>query len=195
MTAEGPTKIGRRGWIQAAALVLGGGVVFALARRSAPRLEPLATLPSAARPRSFAPQLFSAEQALLVEDLAEYVIPETELPGALGVGVPAYIEDIVREVYDEPQRLGFLRALDAIQAELRAGGGRDEVVTRGLAGCGPSFETGEPWCFFQALRALCIEGFCQSEIGATRLLQYESVPGQFRGCVPLREVGRAWATS
>lgn len=183
----------------AASAVLGAGVVLVLARRS--RLPADAAEganvapPAAARKPRFLPSLFSSEQALLVEDLAELIIPETELAGALGAGVPAYIEGIVREVYDEAERSEFLKALDATSNELRAGVAREVLVAEGLDRCAPSFETGEPWCFFQAFRALCIEGFCQSEVGATRLLQYESIPGQFRGCVLLSEVGRAWATS
>jgi hypothetical protein len=37
-------------------------------------------------------------------------------------------------------------------------------------------------------------GFFTSEPGATQVLQYEAVPGAYKGCVPLSEVGRTWAT-
>ncbi|XXX76194.1 gluconate 2-dehydrogenase subunit 3 family protein [Sorangium sp. So ce134] len=199
--------VSRRRWIMAASAVLGGSVAVALAGRSMlSQPSPAASAPSPppARAPRFQAKLFSPEQALLVEDLAEHILPETDSPGALSAGVPAYIEDIVLEVYDEPERRAFLQALDATGAEARAAYGRafhecraderEALVARGLEGCAPSFDTGEPWCFFQAFRALCIEGFCQSLPGATRALQYESVPGEYHGCVPLAEVGRAWAT-
>ncbi|WP_437723827.1 gluconate 2-dehydrogenase subunit 3 family protein [Sorangium sp. So ce861] len=201
--------VSRRRWILAASAVLGGSVAVALAGRStlsqpSPAASAPPPPPAPARVPRFQAKLFSLEQALLVEDLAEHIIPETDSPGALSAGVPAYIEDIVLEVYDEPERRAFLQALDATGAEARAAYGRafhecraderEALVARGLEGCAPSFDTGEPWCFFQAFRALCIEGFCQSSLGATRALQYESVPGEYRGCVPLAEIGRAWAT-
>ena len=205
--------VSRRRWIQAAAGVLGGSVALALAGRStlkepspAASLVSATSLPLASgRVPRFPARLFSLEQALLVEDLAGHIIPEDERPGAVSAGAPAYIEDIVREVYDEPERRAFLQALDATGAEARAAYGRafhecgaaaqEELVLRGLERCAPSFDTGEPWCFFLAFRALCIEGFCQSRLGATQVLQYASIPGEHRGCVSLAEVGRAWATS
>ncbi len=48
--------------------------------------------------------------------------------------------------------------------------------------------------FAEQLRGLAITGFCNSRLGATRVLHYEAVPGDYRGCVPLEQIGRAWAT-
>jgi hypothetical protein len=40
---------------------------------------------------------------------------------------------------------------------------------------------------------LVLVGYYQSEIGATQELRYELVPGAWRSCLPLSEVGRASA--
>lgn len=198
--------LSRRRLIQAAAGVVGGSVAaVALGERvrvPAPSAEVAIAAPRVPR---FPSQLFDVEQALFVEDLAEHIIPESDSPGATSAGVPAYIEDIVREVNDEPERQLFLRGIDAANAEARASYGRafhectvaerDVLVGRWLERSEPSLETNEPWDFFQAFRMLSVEGFCKSRFGATRVLQYEGVPGEYRGCVPLTEVGRAWATS
>jgi hypothetical protein len=37
-------------------------------------------------------------------------------------------------------------------------------------------------------------GFFTSETGATKTLRYDPFPGDYRGCVPMKEIGRAWAT-
>jgi hypothetical protein len=204
---EKPEAVSRRRIIQAAAGVLGGSVaVVALAGREREPAEPgSAGAEPAARVPRFTSQIFSLEQALFVEDLADQILPESDSPGAISAGVPAYIEDIVREVNDEPERQQFLQGIDTANAEARAAYGRpfhecsaierDVLVARWLERSEPSLEDNDPWCFFQAFRALTVEGFCQSRLGATRVLQYESVPGEYRGCVPLTEVGRAWATS
>ena len=202
-----PVAVSRRRLIQAAAGVVGGSVAaVALGERLRPSTPaaPEAAIATARQPL-FSSQLFSLEQALFVEDLAEHIIPETDSPGATSAGVPAYIEDIVREVNDEPERQLFLNGIEAANAEARASYGhpfhectspeRDVLVARWLQRSEPSLETNDPWDFFQAFRMLAVEGFCQSRFGATRVLQYEGVPGEYRGCVPLAEVGRAWATS
>lgn len=47
--------------------------------------------------------------------------------------------------------------------------------------------------FFPVLKDLITVGYFTSELGATRAVRYDPVPGAFRGCVPLKEIGRAWA--
>jgi gluconate 2-dehydrogenase gamma chain len=215
LAAPAPTSpaaaVSRRRWIQATAGVLGGSAAAAvvLGERLGPAPSPSEGAPAAppapARVPRFPARLFSPEQALFVEDLAEHIVPEGDSPGAISAGVPAYIADIVTEVNDEPERQQFLRGIDAANLEARTAYGRpfhecsaperETLVARWLERSEPSLETNEPWCFFQAFRELCIEGFCRSQLGATRVLQYDAVPGEYRGCVPLAQVGRAWATS
>jgi hypothetical protein len=45
-----------------------------------------------------------------------------------------------------------------------------------------------------SLKDLTVTGYFTSEPGATLALRYDPMPGAYRGCVPLREIGRAWAT-
>lgn len=47
--------------------------------------------------------------------------------------------------------------------------------------------------FFAHAKELTIVGYYTSEIGATKELQYEHVPGRYDGCAPLDEIGRTWA--
>jgi outer membrane murein-binding lipoprotein Lpp len=47
--------------------------------------------------------------------------------------------------------------------------------------------------FFRMLKEMTISGYFLSEVGATEVLQYEHVPGMYNGCMPLSEVGKAWA--
>jgi gluconate 2-dehydrogenase gamma chain len=45
--------------------------------------------------------------------------------------------------------------------------------------------------FILQLNEMTLLGFFTSEVGATQVLQYDPVPGPFKGCVPLKEVGKA----
>ena len=48
--------------------------------------------------------------------------------------------------------------------------------------------------FFPALKDLVTVGYFTSKLGATKAVRYDPVPGAYRGCVPLSQIGRAWAT-
>lgn len=48
--------------------------------------------------------------------------------------------------------------------------------------------------FFPILKDLVTVGYFTSEIGAKKAVRYDPNPGAYRGCVPLKEIGRAWAT-
>lgn len=47
--------------------------------------------------------------------------------------------------------------------------------------------------FFRTMKELTVVGFYTSEIGATRELRHEPVPGRYEGCIPFSDVGRTWA--
>ena len=47
--------------------------------------------------------------------------------------------------------------------------------------------------FFPILRELVTVGYFTSQLGATKAVRYDPVPGPYRGCVPLSQIGRAWA--
>jgi gluconate 2-dehydrogenase gamma chain len=161
-----------------------------------------APLPAERSP-GFDPTLFTREQALCAEDLAEIIIPEGETPGARSAGVAAFIESFVRDVYEEPQQRAFLGALEQLAARAL------EQHARPFFACTPAEQSalffalaaesapsagGPPFFFARSFRELCIRGYCSSRLGATRVLQYEPTPGEFQGCVPLASIGKAWAT-
>jgi gluconate 2-dehydrogenase gamma chain len=48
--------------------------------------------------------------------------------------------------------------------------------------------------FFPVLKDLVTAGYFTSKLGATKAVRYDPNPGAYRGCVPLSQIGRAWAT-
>ncbi|MEX2346427.1 MAG: gluconate 2-dehydrogenase subunit 3 family protein [Balneolaceae bacterium] len=150
------------------------------------------------------PTLFSNRQAQLVTSLADVILPEDDTPSASQAGVPAFIESMVKEVYNDEQRETFLRGLDRFgeesTAELEAdffespaGDMFDYVFNlneNALQG-GP-LEGETP--FILMFKELTMLGYFTSEVGATQVLRYEAVPGRYDGCIPFEDVGRTWAT-
>lgn len=169
-----------------------------------------------ARPElTYKPEFFTEDQAALVSELAEIILPKTATPGAKEAGVPGFIDSLLKEVYVKEEQDKFLKGLADFADEAKKTIGEDFVNTErseqvaffkkkhdeALAGAGDGGGTG--WWntsggaekpFVLKMKELTILGFFTSEPGATQVLQYNPVPGPFKGCVPLAEVGKQWAT-
>ena len=57
------------------------------------------------------PTYFSAKQAQIVSELAETILPRDQDPGAIDLGVPAFIEKMIADVYTENQAEHFKTGL------------------------------------------------------------------------------------
>lgn len=149
----------------------------------------------------WSPTFFTHGQALLVSVIAEIIIPSDGTPGAKDARVPEYIEDMVSQVFSESQRTRFMNGLKYYDESARVANGKIFVQ------CNPQqqfdlvqqFNTealqNNSGSSFLLMKQLTLRGFCTSEIGATQVLQYLQVPGKYEGCVPLEDVGNAWAFS
>lgn len=151
------------------------------------------------------PTLFSNRQARLVTALADVILPEDDTPSASQAGVPAFIESMVKEVYNEEQRKAFLNGLDnfgdestqELEAEFFETGAEEMFdyafnLNKVALEEGP-FGGGET-PFILMFKELTMLGYFTSEVGATQVLRYMAVPGKYEGCIPVEEVGRTWAT-
>ncbi|MBS1976252.1 MAG: gluconate 2-dehydrogenase subunit 3 family protein [Bacteroidetes bacterium] len=184
----------RREALQRAGLVLGYAV-------SAPVLAGVLKGCKAAPELTFKPDFFNPDQAAIVSEVAEIIIPKTDTPGAKDVGVPGFIDKLVKECYSKEDQDRFLAGLKEFDE------GADDfmdldhdkqvayvkkVHDEALAAMKSGASKERP--FILKMKELTLVGFFTSEPGATQVLQYEAVPGAYRGCVPLSEVGKTWAT-
>jgi gluconate 2-dehydrogenase gamma chain len=67
---------------------------------------------------------FSAEQRATIEEIAEIMIPRTSTPGAKDVGVPAFIEAVLRDVYPDDDQHDFLNGLQEFETQARRAHGK-----------------------------------------------------------------------
>ena len=54
------------------------------------------------------PSFLSEEQGLLVSQVSDIIIPKTETPGAKDVGVPGFIDEMLKEVYSKEDQDKFI---------------------------------------------------------------------------------------
>jgi hypothetical protein len=70
--------------------------------------------------------------------------------------------------------------------------GRGDTET-GLSNRIALFAPPEGRPFFAVVKELVTVAYFTSRLGATKAVRYDPTPGPYRGCVPLAQIGRAWA--
>jgi gluconate 2-dehydrogenase gamma chain len=152
-----------------------------------------------AEPTSTAPGSLTAAQLAIAAGLAERILPRTDTPGALDVGVPAFI-DLMHGSYLTAEEKADLEAalayFDAAAqqthqrgfADLKAAQ-QDALLTTAAASATASEH-------FLQIREITIVGYFTSETVGKNVLHYEPVPGVLQSCIPLSEVGNiSWTYS
>lgn len=189
----------RREALRRTALLMGGAV-------SAPAIMGVLKGCTARPGVDWKPEFLNDEQASIITDISEIIIPRTDTPGAKDVGVPSFIDQMLREVYSEEDQKKFTDGLAAFNegAEGEFGesfAGLDDedkaaYVRKVHDEAVNSTEEPAERPFILAMKELTMLGFFTSEAGATQVLQYDPVPGAYKGCIPLSEAGngKTWAT-
>lgn len=151
----------------------------------------------------------SAHQ-LILDELAEIIIPETDTPGAKEAAVGKFIIKMVRDCTPVKSQNKFMRGLDDLseytasryrksftdctvpektavlqyfQKKGRSYNGFLGKVERKLVGDS----------FFTTLKKYTVLGYCTSRPGATGGLAYDYIPGKYAR-TPLKQGQKAWAT-
>jgi glucoside 3-dehydrogenase (cytochrome c) hitch-hiker subunit len=128
----------------------------------------------------------------LVRAIADEVIPRTDTPGASDVGVPAFVDVIVSENFDDAARATFLAGLDAIDAKARADAGspladlapdeRSAVIE--AIDAAPDRDA-DPAKTYWRLKGLVVHGYFTSEPVMKTVLRTPIMPGRFDGAAPV----------
>jgi hypothetical protein len=191
----------RREALKRTAWIMGGAV-------SAPAIMGILKGCKAKPTLDWKPTFLSEEQGLLVSQLSDIIIPKTDTPGAKEVGVPGFIDQMLKEVYSKEEQDKFLAALKEFSDEAAKSGDPfteqdpakqvEFVTAQHDAAVKAQLETkpAPPRPFILMMKELTMLGYFTSKPGATEVLQYEAVPGAYKGCLPLNEAGngKTWAT-
>lgn len=140
--------------------------------------------------------------------LAEAMIPETDTPGAIKAGVPAYIEVIVKDCYGPAEQKLIRWGLGETAKRCQQKHGRTlaelpeskqvaflEKLSNDLRrNVDATVEGGaKKSAFLDLFKSLTTYCFCCSELGATQALDYLPVPGKWIASMPLEKGQKAWA--
>jgi hypothetical protein len=195
----------RREALRRTAMLMGGAL-------SAPAIVGIMNGCTAKPTIDWKPEFLSNEQGAVITRLADIIIPATDTPGAKDVGVPGFIDKMLKDVFSKEEQQKFLDGLKAFEDRAKRETG--DTFTELDAEEQVSFVTTvhnedvqsyassrnsrppAPRPFLLSVKELTMLGFFTSEAGATQVLQYQAVPGAYKGCVPVSEAGngKTWAT-
>jgi gluconate 2-dehydrogenase gamma chain len=169
-----------------AVVLLGGAAALTRFSRKAPEAS------------SGSGPVLSAEQFALLEQICEAMIPQTDTPGAMAAGVPAFVRGMLEQWASPSSRTDVANVLEGIerQAWEKFGAAFLELPPDRRYQVVRSFDEdriGRQDPGYGKFKYLVLVGYYQSEAGATQELRYELVPGAWRACVPFSEIGRATA--
>lgn len=183
----------RRKAIRNAVLLLGGSI-------SAAQISPLIGNVAAMGP-NYIPKFLNEHHFHMTKRLVDLIIPESDTPGALAANVHQFIDVMLDGWASIDTRLRFLDTFNNIDSRSLALTGKkfsDATRTKQIKLLEvldkESFSDNGTDIFFKEFKALVVFGYYSSEEGASVELRYDRIPGAYRGCIPLDEVGRSWST-
>jgi hypothetical protein len=202
------TRMNRRELIQRVAWLMGGAI-------SAPAVLGVLNGCSPKPGAKWHPAFLSNEEGAIVEEVADLILPRTDTPGARDVGVPAFIDVILKDAYPADDQARFISSLKDFDSEAQRAHGKpflelaqaqrlaylqhvhDAAAAAEKEQADNDVAAGErKRPFVLMMKELTMLGFFTSQVGATQVLQYVAVPGGYQACIPIAKAGngRQWAT-
>lgn len=163
------------------------------------------------------PQYLSQEQADQVTAMVDVMLPATDTPGAKELGVPAFIDLMVKEWYEPKDQEKFKSGLAMMDERAQSEHGKNFVSLsaeeqlvlmnaideetkdklkaeeEAMSQTGRSVDDERYWPFMHKLKNLAILGYFSSEKVGTEVLAYDPIPGDYLPCIPLEDVGKSWS--
>ena len=155
---------------------------------------------AAGKVKNYSPGFFTKEEFSELKSFVDVILPKTDSPSASEVGVHKMIDSMTK-TFDKEGLDNFRKVFDAFSSYLKTKSGEQSFS---------HLPEGEKLEIFKTLQSskedeLARKGFLElkqqtvayylnTEEIATNFLNYDPVPGDYIGCIPLSEVnGKKWA--
>ncbi|MBE0423469.1 MAG: gluconate 2-dehydrogenase subunit 3 family protein [Lutibacter sp.] len=167
------------------------------------------------------PVFFSLDEKLMVTHLVDIILPASNIPGALDVNVPEFIDKMYKEIELAPKQKIFQNGAAIFAENFKdkygkniSKGSKEEIKTLFSSYFDLSPEAQQlviqeqrkaeseinennkasflMYQFLFSVRYYTLFGYYTSKKVGTEVLNYDPVPGVYKGCIPVEEVGNAW---
>lgn len=134
-----------------------------------------------------------------VKALADTIIPKTDTPSASEVGVPQYIDLLLRDVFETDAVREFMEGLSTLNEECQARSGKEfpalskqeqHDLLLAIEKDVYAADTERTIPFYLTFKRLCVSIYFTTEQGIKQNLVYDPIPGGYQGDVPLESVDR-----
>lgn len=157
------------------------------------------------------PQFFTHEQAKIVADMAECILPATDTPGANDLQLAHFVDEAVNTLLSPEEQQQMKQGVDAFAQAC------EDTYGKSFSKCSPEqqheflmkyerespkqvpsiwgYPTSpekQPFSFYRTLKDFTMLGYFTSQKVGKELLAYDPVPGGFVPCMPVSEAGTIW---
>ena len=132
--------------------------------------------------------ILNLEQSNLLAEIVSSIIPEGKIQGAKSLGVPAFIEKMIKDCYEKNAQDDFKKGLENVEIlskstynqvfENLSTPQKLEFLKNLQASTDIKLKE-----FYGLIKNLAIQGYTTSEYVMVNYLKYEMAPGHYYGCV------------
>ncbi len=151
------------------------------------------------------PEFFTKNQANTLAEMTETILPRTTTPGAKDIGVPQFLDKVLKKMLSEAEQKDFVAGLDKLEETCKKTNGKyfDECskeqrealllkMDKEAAKFPPTMwgitlvEKPDPITFYRRLKGLTLMAYFTSEKVDKDLLVYDPIPGGYDGEMPYK---------
>lgn len=160
---------------------------------------------------TWTPVFLKEDQAVFISSFVDFLLPKTETPGGLDVKADIFLDLMYAKTYDEAGQQNVVSEIEKFNSDCKAKYGNvfAELSSEDKAVCfqeheanSPKFPKNvwgtavgprEPVGFYRGLKSSVLWAYFSSEEIGKNVLNYDPIPGEYLGCIPLAEVGNTWS--
>jgi hypothetical protein len=157
------------------------------------------------------PIFLNEDQARFMTSFVDAILPKTDTPGALDVKADIFLDLVFAKTYDKKAQENMASEIDTFNANCKSNHGKvfadlssedKKAVLQKAESESGKFNPGvwgsavgkqEPVGFYRSLKSMTIWAYFSSEEIGLNYLSYDPVPGEYKGCIPLSDVGNTWS--
>jgi hypothetical protein len=159
---------------------------------------------------------YSNDEVAFFNEVGEIIIPRTDSPGAKDANVGSIMSILLADCYSPVQQKAVKIGIESLRSKAKTRYAKDfllltheqriallssideeaDMQNKKTVFANSSSNENELMLphYFTIIKQLVLFSFFSSEVGATKVLRYEAIPGSYDGDLPYKKGDKAWAT-